>query len=124
MKNYGKYGKCTGRVEFNAARAEIEKLREQGYSLRRIFEHLAQHGRFSQTYVTFTRFVNGKPRKKACRRQNDTPIVECPVSAADHEQKLATPSLVPTDKNHIEKASSGFEHFIYNPASIDKDSLI
>ena len=37
MKNYGKYGKCTGRVEFNAARAEIENLHEQGYSLRRIF---------------------------------------------------------------------------------------
>jgi hypothetical protein len=114
MKNYGKYGKCTGRVEFNAARAEIEKLREQGYSLRRIFEHLVKRGRFSQTYVTFTRFVNGKPRKETCRSRNDAPIVECPEQAATPVQA----------EKHTQKASSGFAHFVFDPTAIDRDSLI
>lgn len=114
MKNYGKYGKCTGRVEFNAAKAEIEKLREQGYSLRRIFEHLVKRGRFSQTYVTFTRFVNGKPRKETYGRRNGAPIVECPKQATIPAQ---------TEK-HTEKASCGFAHFVFDPTAIDRDSLI
>nr|CRY96421.1 hypothetical protein [uncultured prokaryote] len=114
MKNYGKYGKCTGRVEFNAARVEIEKLREQGYSLRRIFEHLVKHGRFSQTYVTFTRFVNGKPRKETCGRQKEAPR----VCVTEQEQKQTTTPPI------TRKVSSGFAHFVFDPTTIDKDSLI
>lgn len=57
MKDYGKYGKCTGRVEFNSAKAEIEKLREQGYSMQAIFDRLVQARKFSQTYPTFTRLI-------------------------------------------------------------------
>lgn len=114
MKNYGKYGKCTGRVEFNAVRAEIEKLREQGYSLRRIFEHLVKRGRFSQTYVTFTRLAKGTAQKTDQRHPKEAPR----VCVTEQEQKQATTPPI------TKKVSSGFAHFIFDPTAIDKDSLI
>lgn len=53
-----KFGKMTGRVEFFALSAEIEKMLQQGHSAKYVFEYFSEQAKFTQSYQTFLRYIH------------------------------------------------------------------
>ena len=47
----------TGRVEFFALSAEIEKMLQQGHSAKYVFEYFSEQAKFTQSYQTFLRYI-------------------------------------------------------------------
>lgn len=54
----GKFGKMTGRVEFFALSAEIEKMLQQGHSAKYVFDYFSEQAKFTQSYQTFLRYIH------------------------------------------------------------------
>ena len=48
----------TGRVEFFALSAEIEKMLQQGHSVRYVFDYFSMQNQFTQSYQTFLRYIH------------------------------------------------------------------
>lgn len=109
---------------------EIKEAIEAGYRLKTIWKTLLEMRAFDASYNCFTWYV---------RKYLTVEEIESAVTPATlvQEKSAAKSHIMNTDsvrnsdaaarmpdKKHTEKASSGFDHFNYNPASIDKDSLI
>lgn len=112
---------------------EIKEAIEAGYRLKTIWKTLREMKAFDASYNCFTWYVRkhltGEEIESAVtpatlvqeKSEAKSHIMSADKSSSDGAS--GTVARMP-DKKHTGKASGGFDHFIYNPASIDKDSLI
>ncbi len=112
---------------------EIKEAIDAGYRLKTIWKALLEMRAFDASYNCFTWYV----RKYLTGEEIESAVTPATLVQEKSEAKphimsadksssgrnSGTAARMP-DKKHTEKASSGFDHFNYNPASIDKDSLI
>ena len=112
---------------------EIKEAIEAGYRLKTIWKTLREMKAFDASYNCFTWYV----RKHLTGEEIESVVTPATLVQEKSEAKShimsadksssdgasGTVARMP-DKKHTGKASGGFDHFIYNPASIDKDSLI
>ena len=70
LQKISKFGKMTGRVEFFALSAEIEKMLQQGHSAKYVFEYFSEQAKFTQSYQTFLRYIH--KHRNQVKEQNIT----------------------------------------------------
>ena len=61
-----KRAKYDARVEYRAVQAEVERMLDQGHTVKAVFEEMSQSGRLTISYNTFCEYVRGggrRPRK-------------------------------------------------------------
>lgn len=112
---------------------EIREAIDVGYRVKTIWKTLLEIGAFEAGYNCFAwyvrKYITGEDIDSSMthaafmQEKND---VKLHITNSDNSSSSRKPDAATKmpDKKHTEKASGGFEHFIYNPASIDKDSLI
>lgn len=73
-KKYGKFGKMTGRVEFNKISTEVKNMLNQQYSIKYIFNHFSEKKDFTQSYQTFLRYIHKYKDKNISNIKNNNDI--------------------------------------------------
>ncbi len=112
---------------------EIREAIDAGYRLKTIWKALIKMKSFDASYNCFTcyvrKYITGEDidlenlQKALIQEKSGTKSNVRNVEKSSPERNSNTFSER-SNKQHTEKKSSGFDHFHYDPTSIDKDSLI
>lgn len=85
------------RIEFRAVQALVEQKLAEGYSLKLIYEELAETGKLTMGYTSFCDYVRGKGARRHGKDKNvpkQTPGLNRGVASSGTPKKI-----VPADKS-------------------------
>ena len=79
---------CSARVEYFACREDVEAMLTKGYSVRMVYESMAEQGRVTCSYSAFCDYVRGGGKRLHSKK------MEKPRSAAPLPPKTGGPIIV------------------------------